>query len=136
MTLYIDGNKIEEPEAAVIAKGFESIDKSTSFNKGGISLVELSRSKGNSLAVSGHPVEGWLGLVLEADGISRAADVSTPLRQEKIIGIFQSYARGDDLWEKEFQWAVIDSGKLPVKRIVFLVAVIVVILFFGRSCVK
>jgi len=136
MTFDIDGNRIEDPDAAAIAKGFESIDKSTGLNEGALSLIQLSQSKGNSLAVSGHPVEGWVGLILEVNGITRAADISTPLGQEKIIQIFQSYARGDNLWEKEFQWDVIDQGKWPIKRIVILIVIFLAILFLDRSCLK
>ena len=136
MTIDIDGNKIEEPDSAAIAKGFESIDKNTTSNKGGVSLVELSRNEGNALAVSGHPVEGWIGLILEVNGVTRAADISMPLRQDKIIQIFQSYALGDDSWEKEFQWDIIDSGKWPVKRIVIILLIFLAILLLGRRFLK
>ena len=98
-------------------------------------MVELSRSKGNALAVSGHPVEGWMGLLLEVDGITRAADISTPLSQEKIIQIFQACAQGDSLWEKEFEWDII-VGKTPVGRIIILVMILLAVLFFGRNCAK
>jgi hypothetical protein len=136
MTLDVDGKKIEYPDDAAIAQGFESIDKRTSFRIRGLSLVILSRDEGNSLTTCGHPDEGWGGLLHEANGITRGADISTPLRQEKIIQIFQSYARGDDLWENEFQWDIVDEGKWPVKRMVVLVAIFLAILFFGRSCLK
>lgn len=134
--IFIIDKKIETPDEEAIAKGFESIDKSTSSNKGAISSVELSRSNGNSLAVSGHPVEGWLGLMLDIEGVTRAADISAPLTQEKIIRIFQSYARGNDLWEIEFQWDVIDRGKIPAKRVAILILIFLGILFIARSCAK
>jgi len=130
MTLDIDGNKIEEPDCETIDKKFDSIGGN------GISLVILSRGEGNSLTTSGLPTEGWFALLHEANGVTRGAEISTPLRQEKAIQIFQSYAGGDDLWEKEFQWDIIDEGKWPVKRIVVLVAIFLAILFFGRSCLK
>jgi hypothetical protein len=130
MTLDIDGKKIEEPDGPTIAKEFGSIEA------GGLSLVILSRDEGNSLTTSGLPTEGWGALLHEVNGVTHGTDISTPLRQEKIIQIFQAYARGDGLWEKEFQWDVVDSGKWPVKRIVFLVATALVILFFARCCTK
>jgi hypothetical protein len=135
MTLDVDGKRTENPDDEAIAQGFESIDKRTGFRSGGLSLVILSRSEGNSLTTGGHPAEGW-NLLHEANGVTRDADISAPLRQEKIIQIFQSYARGDDMWEKEFQWDIIDQGKWPVKRIVIMVVVLLVIFFCGRSCIK
>src|SRR5262249_40893242 len=104
MTLDIDGKKIEEPDAVAIADGFESIDKTTGFRSRGLSLVILSRNKGNTLSVSGHPMEGWAGLNLEENGIDRTANIASSINQDKVIQIFQSYAKGDTLWEKEFQW--------------------------------
>lgn len=86
--------------------------------------------------MSGHPVEGWLGLMLDIEGVTRAADISAPLTQEKIIRIFQSYARGNDLWEIEFQWDVIDRGKIPAKRVAILILIFLGILFIARSCAK
>ena len=135
MTLDVDGKQIQNPDDGVIAREFESIDKRTGFRSGGLSLVTLMRNEGNSITASGHPVEGWGGLLRETDGITYGADISTPLRQEKIIQIFQCYARGDDLWEKEFQWDVV-VGKWNAKRIIFWLVVFLAVLFFGRSCVK
>jgi hypothetical protein len=130
MTLDIDGKKIEEPDSKTIAKEFDAIEE------GGLSLVILSQNEGNSLTTSGLPTEGWGALLHEVDGVTRGADISTPLRQEKIIQIFQAYARRDDLWKKEFQWNVIDSGKWPVKRIVILAVIALAILFYARGCTK
>jgi hypothetical protein len=136
MTLVIDDKRIEEPDGAAIANAFESLDKKTTLREGGVSLIELSRSKGNSLAVSGHPVEGWLGLVHEVSGVTSAADISAPLQQEKIVQMFQSYARGDNSWGKEFEWEVIDSGRWPVKRIALLIGIAAILVFVGHSCLK
>jgi hypothetical protein len=129
MTLDIDGKKIEAPNGETIAKEFDSIKGN------GISLVILSRDKGNSLTASGLPAEGWAALLHEANDVTYGADISTPLRQEKVIQIFQSYANGDDLWKKEFQWDVI-AGKWDAKRIIFWVVILLAVLFFGRSCIK
>jgi len=128
--LDIDGNKIEEPDRETIAKEFDS----TVGND--ISLVILSLGEGNTLTTSGLPTEGWAVLLREANGVTRGADISTPLRQEEVIQKFQSYARGDDLWEEEFRWKVIDEGRWPVKRLLVLAAILFAILFFGRSCMK
>jgi hypothetical protein len=131
MTLDINGKIIEEPDDIGIANGFESIDKTTGLRSAGLSLVILSRSKGNSLSVGGHPAEGWAGLNIEENGVDRTADNYSSISQEKIIQIFQSYRRGDKLWEKEFQWEVIHKRKLPP-----LMAIALAISFLVRSCVK
>jgi len=134
MTLDIDGKKFEEPDAAAISNGFESIDKTTGFRGDGLSLVILSRNKGNSLTVAGHPAQGWAGLILEENGISRTANISSSISQEKIIQTFQCYAKGDGAWEKEFRWDVIHKRKLPPT--ILLIAAFLGILFLARSCVK
>jgi len=130
MTLDVDGKKIEAPDDKTMAKEFDSI------KGGGVSLVIFSRDENNSLTAAGTPAEGWSGLLHETNGVTRGAEISSPLRQDKIIQVFQAYAHGDDLWEKEFQWGIIDSGKWPVKRIVILVAVALAILWIVRSCAK
>jgi hypothetical protein len=135
MTFDVDGRIFQQPDEATIAREFESIDKRTGFRGGGISLVTLSRSKGNSLTTSGHPIEGWCALLYETDGITRSANPPAPLSQEKTIHIFQSYARGDASWEKDFQWDVI-AGKLTARRIVVWLVILVIVLFFARNCSK
>ncbi len=130
-TLNVDGRKIEDPDGAAIAREFESIDKKTGFRCKGLSLVILFRGEENSLTVGGHPVEGWGGLIREEKGTSHGAKLSGSLTQEKIIQIFQSYARGDDLWEKEFEWDILE--KPGNGRIVIWVAVLIVILFFAHK---
>jgi len=134
-TLFVDDKKIEDPDGAAIAREFESVDKKTGFGKGGLSLVILQRGEDDSLTAGGHPVEGWGGLIHEHNGISRGAKLSGSLTQEKIIQIFQAYAQGDELWEKEFEWEVVE-GKFPVSRIVVGLAILLVLVFFLRSCVK
>lgn len=135
MILDVDGKQTEEPDDAAIAREFLAIDKRTGFRGGGLSLVILSKNKENSLTTSGHPVEGWMALLHEKDGITSSANPSRPLSQEEIIKIFQSYARGDLAWEKEFEWSVIE-GKLPVKRIIVLIVVLLVVLLSARACAK
>ena len=130
MTLDVDGKKIETPDVETIAREFDSI------KGGGVSLVIFSRDEANSLTAAGTPAEGWSGLLHETNGITRGAEISSPLRQEKIIQMFQSYARGDEFWEKEFQWNVLDSGKWPVKRIAVFAVIFLAILFLARSCWK
>ena len=129
MTLDVNGKRIEAPNAEIIAEELDSI------KGGGVSLVVLSRDENNSLTAAGTPAEGWSGLLHETDGITRAAEIASPLRQEKIIQIFRSYARGDELWDKEFHWDVMDQGKWPIKRIVVLVAILLAVIFIARSCV-
>jgi hypothetical protein len=135
MTLDIDGKKTENPDDTAIAQGFESIDKRTGFRSGGLSLIILSRNEVDTLTTSGHPVEGWGALLHENNSVTRGADISTPLRQEKAIQIFQSYARGDDSWEKEFQWEIV-VGKWNFKRMVVWLVVLLAFLLFARGCVK
>jgi hypothetical protein len=134
MILDIDGKKFEDPDDATIANAFESIDKATGFRSGGLSLVILSRDKGNSLSAAGHPAKGWAGLNIEENGIDRTVVDSSSISQEKMIQIFQCYAKGDGAWEKEFQWNVIRKRKLPPT--ILLVAVFLGISFLVRSCVK
>jgi hypothetical protein len=133
LTLDVNGKKTESPNGTDIACGFESIDKRTGFSKA-LSLVILSRDGENSLITSGHPVEGWGALIYEADGISNGADISKPITQEKIIQIFQSYGRGDDLWKIELTWETLE--KPGGWRILIWIAVGVVLLFLGRKFLK
>lgn len=135
MILDVDGKQIQEPDEAAIAREFLAIDNRPGFRSGGISLVILAKDKKNSLTTSGHPVEGWMALLHEKDGITRSADPSKPLSQEEIIKIFQSYARADLSWEKEFDWSNID-GKLTPKRIAIWIIVLLVVVFLARACAK
>jgi hypothetical protein len=128
VTLDVDGKIIEAPNVETIAREFDSI------KGGGASLVVFSRDENNSLTAAGTPAEGWSGLLQDANGVSRVAQISSPLRQEKIIQIFQSYARGDELWEKEFQWNAVDEEKWPVKRIAAVGAILLAIIVIARSC--
>lgn len=134
LTLQVDDKKIEEPDSAAIAREFESIDKTAGFRCRGLSLVILSRGEGDSLTTAGHPVEGWGGVIREVKGVNRGAKISGSLTQEKIIQIFQAYAQGDELWEKEFEWK--DLEKPWSWRIVIWIAVGVVLLFLGRKFLK
>ncbi len=134
-TLIVDDKKTEEPDGAAIAREFESIDKRTGFRSRGLSLVILERGEDDSLTAGGHPVEGWGGLIHEHKGIDRGAKLSGSLTQEKIIQIFQSYARGDDLWEKEFEWENITENPNWF-RILIWIAVLAVLLFLGRKFLK
>lgn len=133
MILDVDGKQIQEPDEAAIARELLAIDNRT--GSGGISLVILSKNKENSLTASGHPAEGWIALLHEKDRTTRSANPSKPLSQEEIIRIFQSYARGDLSWEKEFEWSVIE-GKLPAKRIAILLVVLLAVVFLARACAK
>ena len=135
LTLIVDDRKIEEPDNAAIAREFESIDKKTGFRSRGLSLVILQRGEDDSLTVGGHPVEGWGGLIHEHKGVDYSAKLSGSLAQEKIIQIFRSYARGDDLWEKEFEWQDI-SAKTNWHWILIGTAILVVLLFFARRFLK
>jgi len=134
MILDVDGKKIEEPDNAAVAREFESIDKRTGF-RGALSCVTLRGDKLNSLTAGGHPVEGWGALIHEEGGISYGANVPNPLKQEKMIQIFQSYLRGEDSWKKEFEWEIM-AGKFPIKRIIVGLAIFLALLFLSRSCVK
>ena len=58
------------------------------------------------------------------------------LRQDKVIQIFQAYAKGDDLWEKEFQWEIIDSVKWPVKRLAVLIAIAATVFILVKILTK
>lgn len=135
LTLHVDDRKIEEPDSAAIAREFEAIDKKTGFRSRGLSLVILERGEDDSLTAGGHPVEGWGGLIHEHKGVDCSAKLSGSLTQEKIIQIFQSYARGDDLWEKEFEWENI-SAKTNRLWILIGIAILAVLLFLGRRFLK
>ena len=76
MTLDVDGKKIETPDVETIAREFDSI------KGGGVSLVIFSRDEANSLTAAGTPAEGWSGLLHETNGITRGAEISSPLRQD------------------------------------------------------
>ncbi len=134
-TLHVDDKKIEEPDSAAIAREFESIDKRTGFRSRGLSLVILERGQNDSLTAGGHPVEGWGGLIHEHNGVDRSPRLSGSLTQEKIIQIFQSYARGDDLWEKGFEWENI-SANTNWPWILVGTAILALLLFLGRSFLK
>ena len=43
-----------------------------------------------------------------------SGDTSVPV--EKVISIFQRYARGDDSWKAELQWEVMDMGEVPADK--------------------
>lgn len=133
-TFFVDDKKIEEPDSAAIAREFEAIDKKTGLRSRGLSLVILERGEDDSLTAGGHPVEGWGGLIHEHNGINRGAKLSGSLTQEKIIQIFQSYAKGDDLWEKEFEWEVMEKPWLG--RMVVWLTVLLVVIFFVRKLLK
>jgi len=135
LTLHVDDRKIEEPDSAAIAREFESIDNKTGFRSRGLSLVILTRGEDDSLTAGGHPVEGWGGLIHEHKGVDYSAKLSGSLTQEKIIQIFQSYARGDDLWEKEFEWENI-SAKTNRLWILLGIAILAVLLFLARRFLK
>ena len=131
LTLHVDDRKIEEPDSAAIAREFEAIDKKTGFRSHGLSLVILERGEDDSLTVGGHPVDGWGGLIREHKRIDRGAKLTGSLSQEKIIQIFQSFARGDDLWEKEFEWENL-TGRTSWLRILLWFAVLAGLVFIAR----
>jgi hypothetical protein len=134
LTLHVDDRKIEEPDRAAIAREFAAIGQTAGFRGGGLSLVILTRGEDDSLTTAGHPVEGWGGVIREAKGVNRGAKISGSLTQEKIIHIFQSFARGDDLWEKEFEW---DHLEKPGSwRMVIWLAVLLAVVFLVRKFLK
>ena len=131
LTLHVDDRKIEEPDGAAIASEFESIGKKTGVRNRGLSLVILERGEDDSLTAGGHPVEGWGGLIREHQGVDRGAKLTGSLSQEKIIQIFQSFARGDDLWEREFEWENL-TGRTSWLRILLWFAVLAGLVFIAR----
>jgi hypothetical protein len=105
----MEGKKSEKPNGAAIAREFESIVKRTGFRGGEIFLVMRFRGENDSLTVSGHPAQGWYGLIHEDQGARFSANPSKPLPQENIMQIFQPYVRGDDLWKKSFYGKTLSS---------------------------
>ena len=130
MTLDVDGKVVSAPDAGTIARELDSIGED------GLSLVTLSRDPKNSLTASGTLSEGWGTLLYQVDGATRGADLSMSLRQDKVIQIFQAYAKGDDLWEKEFQWEIIDSVKWPVKRLAVVIAIAATVFILVKILTK
>jgi len=122
--LDIDGKKFEQPDGETIVRELNSI------GGGGISLVILERDQNSSIYTSGLPSEGWMSLFNVIEGKIYCADISAPLSQEKIIQIFQSYARGEEEWKKEFKWELFDDGKRSIKWFGMLAAVLLIIVFF------
>ncbi|HEU5396233.1 MAG TPA: hypothetical protein VFV81_03635 [Verrucomicrobiae bacterium] len=132
MTLDVDGTKFDAADDAVIVRGFASINR----DEMGASLVVLLAAAGNSLTTAGTPDEGWGGILLEENGVTRGAKIPGSLPQEKIIEIFQAYRRGEDAWKKEFQWDLVDSGRSNWQNLLLLAVVVVAILWLSHGCTR
>lgn len=128
-TLFVNGERIEAPDDTAIATAFESLGNENGSGKG-LSLVILKRGENDVLTAAGHPDEGWCGLLRDRQGVTYGARIprSNFLTQEKVVQIFQAFARGDESWEKQFQWDVLE-GKFPASRILlaFVVLLLIVI---------
>ena len=103
LQLDVDGEIISEPSSEQIAEAFDAIPKIKGFSKG-ISIVSLTKDPEHSLSASGHPVEGWFHLVIQDWPVEFVSFQKQPLPQQRVIGIFQAYARGEMRWRDEFHW--------------------------------
>jgi hypothetical protein len=125
LNLNIDGKRIEEPGPADIARGFEELGKGAGFFKGpGITIAVLARDETHELMATGTRAAGFM--LSYKDGEADCEYITGPeqaVKFEEAIRIFQSYARGDDWGQSNFQWErlqVFEKTPKVIKRLLII----------------
>lgn len=107
LLLDVEGKQIPEPDSSDIVQAFESFEA-------GVSYVALTRDDAHSITATAHPDGGFL-LSLEDGEPDCLFHAEKSFSRERVIAIFQAYARGDDWGRSAFQWERTELK--PEKRI-------------------
>ena len=122
----VDGKTTQKPSPEDIAAGFASIEPEGSRS---ISMIMLERPP-FTLWAFGHPKEGYtldLNENVEPKG-TQTRKVTSPAKmipQGEVVRVFQSFARGEDSWQQQFQWDDLGIAQLPSSIVFKRLAVII-----------
>jgi hypothetical protein len=131
MTLEVDGNRTENPDANAIAAGFGSINKRTGFFRGAISLVKIAHDQTHWLAAAGNPAEGFTLSYQDGDPL-RDYFTDRLVPAAEVLKIFQAYACGDEWGREKFIWDTCLSldRKTQFRRLVVIAVVASAVIWF------
>lgn len=130
LTLDIDGEETQDPSAAQISEAFERLKKGGGWFGPGITIATLARSETQWLMATGTRDAGFMISYQDGEAAWQYdAGPEQALPIGEVVGVFQSYARGQDWGQSNFVWErtqLFSETGVVVKRLLIITLVGVV----------